>query len=97
MEYSVTGYRENDLARLDTLIGGGSAPPLAKIVPREASHTVGKALCRKLKHFIPRQQSEVPTEAAIGQTIVASATILAMRKGLVAHVLAWYPCQPVFS
>merc|ERR1719199_1729159 len=49
MEYHISGYRPNDLVRLDILIAGEPASPLANIVHREASHTIGKALTRKLK------------------------------------------------
>ena len=84
MEYSVTGYRPNDLVRLDILINGENAPPLANIVHKDNSHSVGKALTRKLKELIPRQQFKVPIQAAIGRTIVASSAISAMRKDVLA-------------
>jgi GTP-binding protein LepA len=84
MEYSVIGYRPNDLVRLDILINGEPAPPLANIVHRDASHSVGKALTRKLKELIPRQQFKVPIQAAIGQKIVASSVISPMRKDVLA-------------
>jgi len=84
MEYSVTGYRTNDLVRLDILINGELAPPLANIVHRDASHYVGKALTRKLKELIPRQNFKVPLQAAIGQKIVASSAISPMRKDVLA-------------
>ena len=84
MEYSVSGYRVNDLVRLDILINGENAPPLANIVHRDNSHSVGKALCRRLKELIPRQQFKVPLQAAIGQKIVASAAISPMRKDVLA-------------
>jgi len=84
MEYHVTGYRPNDLVRLDILINGENAPPLANIVHRDSSHNVGKALCRRLKDLIPRQQFKVPLQAAIGQKIVASAAISPIRKDVLA-------------
>jgi len=84
MEYSVTGYRANDLVRLDILINGELAPPLANIVHKEASHGVGKALTRRLKELIPRQNFKVPLQAAIGQKIVASSAISPMRKDVLA-------------
>ena len=84
MEYSVTGYRPNDLVRLDVLINGEPALPLSAIVHRDDSHTVGKALTRKLKELIPRQQFKVPIQAAIGQKIVASSVISPMRKDVLA-------------
>ena len=84
MEYSVSGYRANDLVRLDILIAGEPASPLANIVHRDSSHSVGKALCRRLKDLIPRQQFKVPLQAAIGQKIVASAAISPIRKDVLA-------------
>ena len=84
MEYSVTGYRANDLVRLDILINGENAAPLANIVHRDNSHNVGKALTRRLKELIPRQQFEVPLQAAIGQKIVASSAISPIRKDVLA-------------
>ena len=84
MEYSVTGYRANDLVRLDILINGENAAPLANIVHRDNSHNVGKALTRRLKELIPRQQFKVPLQAAIGQKIVASSAISPIRKDVLA-------------
>ena len=52
-----------------------AASPLSAIVHRDDSHSVGKALTRRLKDLIPRQQFKVPLQAAIGQKIVASAAI----------------------
>merc|ERR1711998_525094 len=77
MEYHVTGYRSNDLVRLDILINGENAPPLANIVHRDVAHSVGKALT-------PRQQFKVPLQAAIGQKIVASSAISPIRKDVLA-------------
>ena len=84
MEYTLSGYRENDLVRLDVLINGEQALPLSAIVHRESAHGTGKALTRKLKDLIPRQQFKVPIQAAIGQKIVASSVISPMRKDVLA-------------
>jgi len=84
MEYAITDYRPNDLVRLDILINGENAPPLANIVHRDNSHYVGKALTRRLKELIPRQQFKVPLQAAIGQKIVASSAISPIRKDVLA-------------
>jgi len=84
MEYSLSGYRENDLVRLDILINGEPALPLAAIVHREASHSTGKALTSRLKELIPRQQFKVPIQAAIGAKVVASSQISPMRKDVLA-------------
>ena len=62
MEYSIIGYRENDLVRLDVKINDEEAPPLATIVHRDKSYAVGKALTEKLKELIPRQLFKVPIQ-----------------------------------
>ena len=84
MEYHITGYRPNELVRLDILINGESAPALASIVHREAAHSIGKALTLRLKELIPRHQFKVPLQAAIGQKVVASSSISPMRKDVLA-------------
>merc|ERR1719183_3440745 len=60
------------------------ASPLSAIVHRDSSHAVGKALTRKLKDLIPRQNFKVPLQAAIGQKVVASSSISPMRKDVLA-------------
>ena len=84
MEYAVSGYRQNDLCRLDVLIAGEPALPLAAIVHRDDAQAVGKLLTRKLKELIPRQQFKVMVQAAIGQKIVASSAISPIRKDVLA-------------
>ena len=65
-------YRESDLVLLDVKINGEMVEPLAAIVHRDASYYVGKALVKRLKELIPRQQFRVPIQAAIGARVVAS-------------------------
>uniref|UniRef100_A0A7S0D828 Translation factor GUF1 homolog, mitochondrial n=1 Tax=Amorphochlora amoebiformis TaxID=1561963 RepID=A0A7S0D828_9EUKA len=84
MEYSITGYEVNKLDRLDILINGELAPPLSTICHRDQAHDIGKALTRKLKELIPRQQFAVPIQAAIGAKIVAASKIPAVRKDVLA-------------
>jgi len=84
MEYAVIDYRENDLVRLDILIAGENAAPLASIVHRDASFNLGKGMTRKLKELIPRAQFKVSIQAAIGSSIVASSQISAIRKDVLA-------------
>jgi len=84
MEYQITGYRQNSLARLDILINGEPAPALARIVTTDEAFGIGKALTRKLKDVIPRQMFKVPIQAAIGNKIVASSVISPMRKDVLA-------------
>ena len=84
MEYMVTDYRENDLVRMDILIAGEDAPPLAAIVHKDIAASMGKGMTRKLKELIPRQQFKVSIQAAIGQKIVASSQISPIRKDVLA-------------
>lgn len=84
MEYSLIGYRENFLVRLDVLINSEKADPLTTIVHRDKAYNVGKGLVEKLKELIPRQQFKIPLQASIGSRIVASESISAMRKDVLA-------------
>jgi len=84
MEYHLIGYRRNDLVRLDVLINAERADPLTTIVHRNKAYAVGKGLVEKLKELIPRQQFKIPIQAAIGSRVIASESISAMRKDVLA-------------
>tara|TARA_Y100001968_G_scaffold314963_2_gene341033 strand:- start:29381 stop:31189 length:1809 start_codon:yes stop_codon:yes gene_type:complete len=84
MEYHLIGYHENDLVRLDVLINSEKADPLTTIVHREKAYGVGKGLVEKLKELIPRQQFKIPLQASIGSRIIASESISALRKDVLA-------------
>ncbi len=84
MEYHLIGYRKNDLVRLDILINSEKADPLTTIVHRDKAYNVGKSLVEKLKELIPRQQFKIPLQASIGSRIIASESISAMRKDVLA-------------
>ena len=84
MEYSLLEYRKSDLVRLDIMINGEVAEPLATICHRDAAFTTGRSLTKKLKELIPRQMFKIPIQAAIGSKIVASESVSAMRKDVLA-------------
>ncbi|GBG64276.1 hypothetical protein CBR_g41196 [Chara braunii] len=84
MEYSMVGYRKNDLVKLDISINGDSVDPLATIVHRDKAYNVGRALTQKLKELIPRQMFKIPIQACIGTKVIASESISAMRKDVLA-------------
>eukprot|EP00850_Spirogloea_muscicola_P010487 SM000062S19873 [mRNA] locus=s62:118441:123855:+ [translate_table: standard] len=84
MEYSLVGYRQSDLVKLDVLINGEPVDPLATIVHRDKAYYVGRALTQKLKDLIPRQMFKIPIQACIGTKVIASEAIAAMRKDVLA-------------
>lgn len=84
LEYSQTGLRKSNLVRMDIKINGDVAAPLTSIVHRDSAQRIGKALTRKLKETIPRQQFQVPIQACIGAKPIASSKISALRKDVLA-------------
>ena len=83
-DYSPLGYKRSDLIKLDILLNAEQVDALSALVHRSNAFTLGKKICLKLKELIPRQQFEIPIQAAIGAKIVARETIKALRKDVTA-------------
>jgi len=83
-DYAPSDYRKSDLIKLDILLNAEQVDALSALVHRSNAFTLGKKICLKLKELIPRQQFEIPVQAAIGAKIVARETIKALRKDVTA-------------
>ncbi len=83
-DYELTGYKENDLVKMNILINAEPVDALSTIVYRKNAESRGRALCERLKELIPRQMFIIAIQAAIGGRIVARETISAMRKDVLA-------------
>jgi len=83
LDYDVAGLRESDLVKLDILLAGDPVDALSMVVHRDKAYEAGRALTEKLRERIPRQQYDVPIQAAIGARIVARETVKAYRKDVI--------------
>ncbi|HOE53679.1 MAG TPA: translation elongation factor 4 [Bacilli bacterium] len=84
LDYSLSGYKASNLAKMDILLNGQPVDALSLIVYRPTAYNRGVAMCRALKNIIPRQQFEVPIQAAINNKIIARTDIKAVRKDVLA-------------
>lgn len=83
-DYHPIGYRASDLIKMEILLNGDQIDALSALVHRSNAFDLGKRICIKLKELIPRQQFEIPIQAAIGAKIISRETIKALRKDVTA-------------
>ena len=86
LDYEPAGYAEADLQKVDVLLQHESVDAFSAIVHRDNAYDYGRRMCKKLSELIPRQQFDVPIQAAIGSRIIARETVKAYRKDVTAKL-----------
>ncbi|MDD4820268.1 MAG: translation elongation factor 4 [Flavobacteriales bacterium] len=83
-DYTPIGFRDADLVKVDILINGEPVDALSSLIHRSNAYDIGRRIVEKLRSLIPRQQFDIPLQAAIGAKIIARETIKAVRKDVTA-------------
>jgi GTP-binding protein LepA len=84
LDYELDGMKPSNLVKLDVLLAGDAVDALSMVVHRDKAYEVGRALAERLRKRIPRQQYDVPIQAAVGSHIIARETVKAFRKDVIA-------------
>ncbi len=83
-DYHPIGFRDSKLVRLDILLNGNMVDALSALIHTDSAYSIGKKMVSKLRSLIPRQQFDIPIQAAIGAKIISRETIKALRKDVTA-------------
>lgn len=83
-DYSPIGLRTSQLVKVDVLLNGNIVDALSALLHKDNAYSIGKKMCEKLRQLIPRQQFDIPIQAAIGAKIISRETVKALRKDVTA-------------
>ncbi len=83
-DYSPIGLRTSQLVKVDVLLNGNMVDALSALLHKDNAYDIGKKMCEKLRQLIPRQQFDIPIQAAIGAKIISRETVKALRKDVTA-------------